>query len=147
MAVPAPLTPSHPALLRWPGRAAWRLILCLGVLAGPGASFGQASTPDQAHAPAPSTAPVQWLRQAEALAGSGTQPPADWAGARPVNLPDEWAAGRAGAQGEVWYRLTLDGPAADPDPQTALQADSQFSTQAASQSAPQAAPEGPGRWG
>ena len=119
MALPQPITPPTgrwPPKAGWP-RAAWRvLVLALlpalalalalvrGGLTGPGVPTSQAQTPSRAQAA------VQWLRQAQTLAGSGAQPPADWAGGRAVSLPDEWSAGRASAQGELWYRLTLASP-------------------------------------
>ena len=107
------ITPSRATLPQWLGRAACRLILCLGTLAGPGVSLALPATPAQP----PTT--VQWLRQAQTQVGSGAQPPQDWTDARTVSLPDEWTAGRAGAQGEAWYRLKLAGPAADTAPQAA----------------------------
>jgi len=75
----------------------------------------------------PAQAEVQWLRQAQTLAETRPQapatPPTDWAAARSVALPDEWPDDRAGPAGVVWYRLTLDRPAAG-DGTAAMQADS-----------------------
>ena len=68
----------------------------------------------------PAQAQVQWLTQAQMLREKGPAP-VDWADARPVTLPDEWATSRPGQRGVVWYRLTLNAPllpqpSAVPDP-------------------------------
>ena len=61
-------------------------------------------------------ADTQWLRQAQTLTETRPHapatPPADWAAARSVALPDEWSDERAGPAGVVWYRLALNRPAA-----------------------------------
>ena len=62
-------------------------------------------------------ADTQWLRQARTLTETRPHapatPPADWAAARSVALPDEWPGDLAGPASVVWYRLALDRPAAD----------------------------------
>ena len=91
-AMPLPRPPLRTTLSHLARWLTGGLIALAAWLAGAGAAWAQA--------------PVQLLHAALVVAEAPGAGP-DWATARPVTLPDDWALSRPGQHGVQWYRLAL----------------------------------------